>query len=344
MSSSIRGTRFCLAYLTCFLCVSTGVESRLTVPGVAFALNPDYGTAAIYFANRTHVEVAQIEGSQLYKPIWHKSGDEEAWIGKLPGSTLLGRVLCPVLPSVSPALCSRRTDLSSVEDLLRSLQASVVSTLGTKFCFADVVLPQPGLLYQKRIIQDAVKSIGLRQALVVVDSARAAITANGIGTPSHDLRPQQLILSVDYSASELNVVLFSELSGIIDPERKFYIPQLGDAHRSRADHAAALEDVLREATKPPFGKGSFGKQLPNEIRHLVLHGDAVLGSSFLDILRRVIGDTLVKDAHSFSPVFAGAVGMAQLSQGRMEDIDFDVPPAFGCRWRSSLYDADRQDL
>ncbi|KAM0332566.1 hypothetical protein ACHAQA_002850 [Verticillium albo-atrum] len=135
-----------------------------------------------------------------------------------------------------------------------------------------------------------------------------------------------------------------DYGGLILPLRKAYLPELGAVHRPRPDHDVAVRRALAEVSQTPFGRDPFGATLPDVIGHVVLLGDAVLDPGFLDILQSVVGTTLVENAHALNPVFAGAVGMAKYSHEWMDNMDFDVEPAFGCRWQSRLYSVDPKDL
>ncbi|KAJ5000900.1 hypothetical protein K4K48_002068 [Colletotrichum sp. SAR 10_66] len=154
----------------------------------------------------------------------------------------------------------------------------------------------------------------------------------------------QAVLSVDYSDSGLNVNLFADDEGVADVLRQVYDQQLGADRREQPGHLQAVKDLLTEVAKAPLGHDLYGHPMPDKIQRVVLYGDTVMDGGFLDILKAVVGEDVVNNAHSFEPVFAAAVGMATSSFESMNWLDFNVEPAFGCRWRSRLYDAPSEEL
>ncbi|KAK2760147.1 hypothetical protein CKAH01_16550 [Colletotrichum kahawae] len=319
-------------------------SSHPPVPGVGFSLTPDYGTAAIYFQNGSYVEVARIEGSPAYKSFMRKSDNITSIAEDLPGISLLRNSVCPPLQPLGLAICKRDPDFDSCQDLLRSLQSSVASYLGTTFCYAGVVVPDQTWQYQDYIINKAIKSIGLRLTHRVSSAALLVMWANHINNPDRPHDETQAVLSVDYSESGLNVYLFGEDQGVADLLRQVYDQQLGADRRERPGHLQAVEALLTEVTNPPLGRDFWGHSMPDKIQRVVLYGDAVMDGGFLDTLKAVVGVDMVDNTHSFKPVFAAAIGMATSSFERVNSLDFNVEPAFGCRWRSRLYDATSEEL
>ncbi|KAM0280367.1 hypothetical protein ACHAQH_004080 [Verticillium albo-atrum] len=242
----------CLAFLALFASAAWGCEfvDGLMVPGVAFALNPDYGTATVYFSNNTFTKVARIE--------------------------------------------------------------------------------------------DAMKCIGLRQVFPTTDAAISAVDVNKFKVWPKPAA--HALLAVDYSTHGLDVALLSSDDGLKSIMRKSYLTRLGAAHQAEEGHFEAVKSVLAEISKPPFEKNGYGEKAPDEIRHLVLHGDAVGDSGFLNGLRDVLGDSLVDDAHAVEPEIAGAAGLAMFSHFELQMKYPEKKPAFGCRWRSGLHGRNAREL
>ncbi|KAF6832945.1 chlorogenic acid esterase precursor [Colletotrichum plurivorum] len=283
-------------------------------------------TAAIYFENGTFVEVSRVEGSPAYKSFMRRRVDGQP---PLDGFHAISAMY-----------------FSSTRDLVQSLQSTVTSYLGTNFCFASVVLPVKSWEYQKDVIKKAVTANGLRLTHRVLDASILAVMANDIDSSDDPDIDSQAVLSVDYSGSALNLVLFAEDLGVVDDIRRNYAPNLGAEHRGEHGHLEAVRAAVTAIAEGPFGKDLMNNKITDDIRHVVLHGDAVTDPAFLDALRAVVGPALMEKAHALSPVFASAVGAARVSHERMADFDFDQfeQAAFGCRWRSRLYGSNRDEL
>ena len=184
-----------------------------------------------------------------------------------------------------------------------------------------------------------------------------ALIRNNVGSSDHKA-PLQVILSVDYSRSGLNAVLFLDDGGLLDVGRQeHYSSALGTDSREAGQqeqeaaeaanlHWKAVKAVLKKVVRRPSPHSSFAlrEKSPHHIEHLVLYGDAVHGPDFLQVLRAVVGQELVEKLPAFDPVYAGAMGMANSSYEKMRWIDFDIRPAFGCLWRSNLYRDEDRDL
>ncbi|EQB56317.1 hypothetical protein CGLO_03669 [Colletotrichum gloeosporioides Cg-14] len=337
----------CLCLFCLLITTAAAVASSLShppVPGVGFSLTPDYGTAAIFFQNGSHVEVARIEGSPAYKSFMRKGDNATSIVEDLPGMSLLRNAVCPPLQPFGLAICERDPDFDSCQGLLRSLQSSVASYLGTTFCYAGVVVPDQTWQYQDYIINKAIKSVGLRLTHRVLSAAKLVMWANRINNPSTPRYETQAVLSVDYSDSGLNVNLFADDEGVADVLRQVYDQQLGADRREQPGHLQAVKALLTEVTKLPLGYDLYGHQMPDKIQRVVLYGDAVMDGGFLDMLKAVVGVDVVDNAQSFAPVFTAAIGMATSAFERENWLDFNVEPAFGCRWRSRLYDAPSEEL
>lgn len=285
------------------------------------------------------ISVAQVEGSKEYQDFMRREG------------TLISTAmpLCDYIPSALRPLalgmcaCLVREDTVSVETLLRELRASVASSMGTDFCYADLVLPSrlQAPSYQKNVVENALKNIGLVQPSDLIrDAGLGAIYANRLGGSFGDNAPPGLILVVGHSHSGLDAQLFWRgPDGFVPSVREDHSLGRGPRTGERApNRAAELKEVLRAVAEPPFGDNPTyvgeGDPLPTEIAHLVLHGDAVNDSKFREVLRDALGPRLVEAAAARDPVFASVAFYARWAYDRINDMAFGKEPAFGCCWGS----------
>ncbi|SPO01669.1 uncharacterized protein DNG_04342 [Cephalotrichum gorgonifer] len=310
-----------------------------TIPGVAFSLTPNYGTAAIHYANGSTISVARVEGSRAYQDFMRREAAPVSttipfcdYIPSALGPLALGMCACPV-----------REDTASVEALMRELRASVASSMGTDFCYADLVLPSrlQAPPYQKEVIVKALKNIGLVQPSEITrDAGLAAIYANGLGGSFDGGVPPGLVLVVGYSHSGLSAQLFwRSPDGLVLSVREDHSLGRGPHTDERApSRTAGLREVLQAVAEPPFGDDPTyvdgGDPLPTEIAHLVLHGDAVNDTAFREILRDALGPRLAEAAVARDPVFASAAFYAGWAYNQINDMAFGKEPAFGCCWGS----------
>ncbi|KAH7140203.1 hypothetical protein B0J13DRAFT_419480, partial [Dactylonectria estremocensis] len=298
------------------------------VPGVAFDLTPDYGTAAIYFQNSSYAKVAYVEGSATNKAFMRRNASQ------MP---LKNNALCGMLPVSLAAhtlgFCDMvaSSDLDTTRTLLNTLKASVTAYLGTTFCFADVVVPDRRQAYQQDVIVKSLAAVGLRQSFCPSGADYRAVQANNIPESTDPSAEEQAILVVDYSNSGLRLLLFSDDHGIGDDLRRDYQPNLGAAHSGQPGHWEAIEMALRKIVEPPLGKSAIGNQVPDRIEHLVLYGDAVPDAQLRRVLESVLDTRVARNAWITEPVFASAIGGARISFRKQAEVDFGVKPAFGCR-------------
>ena len=216
----------------------------------------------------------------------------------------------------------RNSDFSATQSLLRSLQSSVASYLGTSFCFADVVVPDTTQFQsQAAVITKALESIGLRQtnqrssSTGISDGPQLALSEaisylycpkhNGlVSSNNHDDdespppqgdeeedRTSRTVLTVDYSASGLSAVVFNEDTGILDVKRRLYDQGLGAAAPNMdRDYWKKVEEALTKLVTPPPHQSGEEEDPSSIIQRVVLYGDAILASPvFLDLLRRILG-------------------------------------------------------
>ncbi|KAF7549147.1 hypothetical protein G7Z17_g6563 [Cylindrodendrum hubeiense] len=302
--------------------------SQARVPGIAFGLTPDAGTAAIRFPNSTVVHMARTEWnqSQPYRTFMRKADGPPADVER-----------CHWLMSYFTG-CGRDADFEAVKVLLLDLKEMVEAVLRTNICFADVVIADLGQTYQGRIIEEALAAIGLRQSTSVASAPKLAALAYSFENPD-DNAPERLVLVIDYSKSHLNLAIFCDDEGItMEPVRQDYQMGLGASNEINSQHWGDVDNAIGQFLLSPFGDSYKGSPLPRHISKLVLYGDA-MEQRFRDALMMhvKVGKELVEKAYVYSPAGAGAVPMAERSFHRQNSIDFYGEATFGCKWRSKLY-------
>lgn len=283
--------------------------------------------------------MARVEGSRAYQDFMRR---EAALISTaMPFCDFIPPALRPL--ALGMCVCPIREDTVSVEALLRELRASVASSMGTDFCYADLVLSSrlQAPSYQRQVTENALKNIGLVQPSELTgDAGLGAIYANGLGGSFDGAVPPGLILIAGYSHSGLGVQLFWRgPDGFVVSVREDHSLERGPLTHERAPNKTTeLREVLRAVTEPPFGNDPTyvgeGDPLPKEIAHLVLHGDAIDDSAFREALRDALGPRLVEAAAARDPVFASAASYARHAYDRINDMAFGKEPAFGCCWGS----------
>ncbi|KAF2850712.1 hypothetical protein T440DRAFT_489540 [Plenodomus tracheiphilus IPT5] len=321
----------------CFLCAATcsaaQYPARPSAPGVAFRLTPDYGIAAIYFKDGTHVSVAQVQGSSEYQIFMREttaaSSMQDSKVCQLL-SPVLGRMQSTLGVDLNTCLS---TDVATVKALLASLNSAVESYLGTNICFASLSLDVADGK-KSEVAQEALRAVGLVQVLPTIQSAQHIVLAH---RPESEPEPDEewIVLAVDFSTRWYNIGLYTvgEL-GIVDPVIDFVKGPTID----QDNQTDALRDTLSHllANPPPNVK------LPKQIRHLVVYGDDSHNDSLHGVLTELLGTDLVRNARVADSVFDGSKYTACVVFEDMDTVDFEtrVKPAFGCKWRSRLYSGD----
>lgn len=257
---------------------------------------------------------------------------------------------CNVLPDLLQSyvrrLCPKHPDIEAAESHLHALKQSITSHLGTPICFADMVLPDPSIqVYQRQILETALRDLSLRQPHKTLNAAHLAVSANKLGKPADARFNHQVVLAIDYSSYGLNAVLLCHDGGVIDILRQEYNTSLGANRASDGkQHLEQVKSAVEKVAKSPFGNSVENWPLPSSIQSLVLYGDEVNDAGFIATIKSVLGQQLVQTAFRFDPIFASAVGMAEENFEYMRTDDFDTHPAFWCRWSSKLYSGQHVDL
>ncbi|KAH8734580.1 hypothetical protein BGZ61DRAFT_473304 [Ilyonectria robusta] len=300
-----------------------GPPLQPTIPGIAFGLTPDIGTIAIHFPNGTVVQIDRTE--------WKQSQSYRTFMRK-PDGLAADVERCNWLPSNSTDY-DRNADFEVVKALLTEFKAVVEAVLGTQICFAELVIPDLRQSYQRRVIEEALVAVGLRQMLSTSDAPKAALYANDIEHPVVD--DEQVVLVVGYSKSHLNLALFLDDEGLVESIRQDYQQGLGADDEPRQEHWPDVVVALNQISSPPLGNSETGSSLPRNIEKLVLYGDA-LEAKFLDVLRLAVGAELVDRAHVYSSAGASTVGMAQMAFRLQDGNEFREAAAIGCTGQSRL--------
>ena len=300
---------------------------------------------AVYFANETSVEVARIEGGSDYKHFMHQRGSSSNISQYNRKCGFFPFRIQELLRFIH--ICPRQPDLEGTVSLFRSLKYAVDSYLGTNFCFVSVAVPDPDSVYYSDLIGQAIDTVGLRQVFPLLHAGEMAFAANWrtIEKDRNLFPDEQVVLTVDFSNSGLNLALFYDNYydiRLVYPLRSHWVHELVTTPvEPPPEFWRDVRETVKTFVQPPFGESPMGRALPDYISQVVLYGDDVANSTFLDILRENVGHDVLERAHKFDPVFASAVGMAQLSYERMDAFYSDEKAAFGCKWRSELYGKKR---
>ncbi|KAH7166407.1 hypothetical protein EDB81DRAFT_284980 [Dactylonectria macrodidyma] len=294
------------------------------IPGVAFDLTRDYGTAAIYYPNSSYAKVAYVEGSSAYKAFMRRDAT---------ATPVHDNSLCHLLPVSLTKLTFGYCDIAASSDvdssraLLDTLKTSVTAYLGTTFCFADIVIPDRRQAYQRGVIEKSLVAVGLRQSFRPSGADYRAVQSHNIPDSTNPNVYERVFLVVDYSNSGLRLLLFCDDYGVGGDLRRNYQPQLGAAHSDQPGHWDAIETVLRRFVEPPLGESAMGNKVPDRVEQLVLYGDAIPDPKLAEVLESVLDVHVVQNAYMTNPIFASAIGGARISFQTQTDIDFGAKPA-----------------
>ncbi len=68
--------------------------------------------------------------------------------------------------------------MDAAKAMLATLKSSAEAYLGSRFCFADAVIPANERSYQKEIVEAALGANGLRQTFPIQSAGKFAVLAN----------------------------------------------------------------------------------------------------------------------------------------------------------------------
>ncbi|KAH8728765.1 hypothetical protein GQ44DRAFT_782581 [Phaeosphaeriaceae sp. PMI808] len=329
---------FVVPLLTIAVGVAAQHPTRHRAPGVAFRLTPDYGIASIYLKDGTSVPVAQVRGSPEYQAFMRKptaSASKE--------DNTLCRLLALRLDYLAPLFGSaisvcRNVDIGSTLGVMQTLKTAAEVYLNTNICFAALSLDVVEE-HKIAIAHKTLEALGLRQILPTLQAAKSVVLAHRPDTaPKFDEEPW-IVLAIDYSSHWYNVGLLTiGEAGIVDLVPDFTNgPKIDEKHQLEAmEHS--LSHII---ANPPSNVN-----LPGQIHQLVLYGDDVKNKSLRNLLTKMLNTDLVRNARVSSSIFDGTNFTAYAAHMHMDSIDFEMTakPAWGCRWRSSLYSGTQDEL
>lgn len=290
-------------------------------------------TAVIYFGNQTFVTIGPIEGDAHYRTFMR---------GYVHPPTRGWRAYCEALPSslwlFQRTLCPRNPDLDAVQSLMKALQLSVASRLGTTFCFAEIILPDPhNQAYQRQMVDAALANLELKRSFPILNAATMAVAASALGRPADPNLGARVVLAVDHSTYGLNVALMTDKDGIIVTLRQQHDISLTADEAVVPRRWETLESIVPEVTQPPFGKSILNRPRPGRIQKLVVYGDMADMPTLSASLRKIIGRDATDNASRFEPLFASAISAARNSYDIMRDLHFTERPSRWCGCWSTLY-------
>jgi hypothetical protein len=296
--------------------------------------------AAIHLKDGTSIPIAQIQGSSQYQAFMRGNTAP----GTAEDSTVC-QWLSPTLDRLTSAfgldidIC--REDVTGTKALLSSLKTVVEAYLGTNICFAslshDDVLGYQMHGYKVEAAEKALQALGLRQVMPSVPVAKSIIRTYmpSENLPEFDEEPW-VVLTVEYSEHWFNVGLYTiEEEGIVSPIHG-WVKELRVGEQNQLE---TLRDRLRDiiASPPP------GVDLPQQIRHLYIHGNDAKNDALKPMLASMLGEDLVGNAQVSDSVYTSVRYIADSCHVAMV-FDMDTEAAFGCKWRSKLYREERTEL
>jgi hypothetical protein len=294
--------------------------------------------ASIHLKDKSSVPLAHVQGPPQYQAFMRRNNGS----GTLEDSTIC-HVLYPAVDSFLPGLgynfdLCRNVDAVNMKALLSTLKTALESYLGTNICFATLILDDPKS-YQANVVQEALKTLGLRQVFPTIRAAGSVVRAQMLSAFPELYDEFWVVLVVDYNSHWFNVGLRTiDEIGIISPiDSTVTSPIIGEV-----DQLNALEDTLRTLFANLLEDDVV---LPLQIHHIVVYGNTAK-DDVLNLLKSLLGADLVHDAYIANAVFDGVANVAKSVHVLMDTVDFEmhVQSAFGCQWRSKLYNEDHTEL
>ncbi|PNP80339.1 hypothetical protein FNYG_05938 [Fusarium nygamai] len=227
-------------------------------------------------------------------------------------------------------------DKGAVEPVLRGLKAAVEAYLGNSICFVKVALSveETHNDYLGNIVAGVVRQIGLvevwagRPRLPVLALFSKWLHEGDFG------EPESLLLIIDNSEYGFDLALVYQEGGLMQPLRHHYHPYTGTENAT--DKTSLLQHALEEIIKPPFDYDFYGIQVPQTINELVIYGDSIWDPDFRKTLDATLDSRLIRGAFQRQPVYAPAIGLAEMSFRMLNDPSSEVRKTapFGCCWKS----------
>ncbi|THW63994.1 hypothetical protein D6D20_03174 [Aureobasidium pullulans] len=339
---------------------SPSVISSAVDPGAGFNLALDYGTASVWYANGTAVDIVKIEGGPAYKHFMHSvtaefrlDVPENDWgqqkLGFMPFQDYL-----PTWATAKPV----NPNADAITWMIKGLKAATEAYVEEPMTAVRISIPftiSRGSSFDSTM-RTAVESLGLDNMGVRLGST--AITSiydlegecdlNIYPTPDHKTTvddPERIYLAIDYSRAGISAFLVSEECNVTEILRKFYNTSLG-ADANFAGMRNQLSRSLEDLTRRPFDDlgytypselsellllDNLGSTYPSKISELVLLGESADNAMLHEILEEVLGRDYTalkaasdKRADVHLPIFAGSRAVAMQVQAHQEYISTRV--------------------
>ncbi|KAG9657305.1 hypothetical protein KCU95_g12864, partial [Aureobasidium melanogenum] len=324
-----------------FLLCSRVSSSGTAEYGVGFNLALDYGTASIWYANGSSVNIVKLEGGFAYKQVM-RSASAEPYKPVSPTEPTQGSLGFMFLQGYLPSWAAAESvdhDAEAITWMLKGLKGATEACVEEPL--ADVIISSPfHVPYQgwlDNTLSTSVESLGLRY----LGTRRASTTITGIyglegqchddGFTTPDQRepddPPKMYLALDYSLAGISMALVEEDCGIAEALREFRNATLGagiDFPGKREDLTRQLEDLIRPVERWYPEIGDY--KISVEISELVLLGESTEDAGLHEVLLEVFGSNYEnfktqsdERARLHHPLFAGSRAVAQSCQKRLED-------------------------
>ncbi|CVK91905.1 uncharacterized protein FMAN_06974 [Fusarium mangiferae] len=311
--------------------------SDVNAPGVAFALTPDHGTAAIFFGNGTSVAVARVEGTQAYKGLMLRQNTTfTATDNPSNLKTSVSQLWGLKERFWKQPKTVEDIDKSAVEPVLKGLRAAVEAYLGNSICFVKVAFSPREMNngYLADIVAGAVRQSGLVEVWAGRPAAPIfALFSKWLDKGDSGL-PESLVLVIDKSEYGFQLALIHQEDGWVDVLRHNY--HLYTATENITNRASSLQYALEEIIKPPFDYKLYGIQVPQNIKDLLIYCDDTWNPGFRSTLNATLDARLIQGAYQRQPVYAPARGLAENVFHILNNPTSHVrkTATFGCCWKS----------
>ncbi|CAD0111850.1 unnamed protein product, partial [Aureobasidium uvarum] len=335
--STMRQPLLCsMLFILFFLCPRV-ISSGAAEYGVGFTLALDYGTASIWYANGTAVDVVKLEGGSAYKQVMRSASVEPYSPISSPKLTRGSPGLMPFQNYLPSWTTAEPVDngAEAVKWMLNGLKAATEACLEEPLTAVRISTPF-SLQYKSpfyNTLQATVESLGLRSFGVVTASTNIARIYGLEGqcdndpykTPDEMEKPDdppREYLALDYSRAGISAFVVEEDCGVEITHRELHNTTLGavvEFPGKREDLTHALKDLVFR----PFDTAYSTWQAV--ISELVLLGESSQNVILQEVLSEVFGSNYTnlkarsdRRATTHHPLFAGSRAAAASCQQRLE--------------------------
>ncbi|KAI4725387.1 hypothetical protein E4T49_06854 [Aureobasidium sp. EXF-10728] len=325
-----------MLFMLFFLCPRV-VSSSAAEYGVGFTLALDYGTASIWYANGTAVDVVKLEGGSAYKQVMRLASVKPYSPMSTPEPTrgsLSAMFFQDYLPSSSPTEPAD-SDAEAIKWMLTGLKAATETYVEEPLTAVRISTPFP-FPYKSsfhKTLQTTVESLGPRYFGTVTASTDITRIYNLKGQCDNDPYkppdqkekpddPPREYLALDYSQSGILAFVVEEDCGVEYIHRKLHNTTLGASVEFPTKHED-LVHAFKDLVFRPFGAMDITWQA--NISELVLLGESTEDDMLQEVLAEVFGDNYTdlkvgsdKRAIVHHPLFAGSRAAAMGCQNRLE--------------------------